>query len=346
MFFNNLTHLPAFWAPFQSFPVSIIMCVLLPGALASLLGFFILRSRVRGVYFAIVTQAVAWGAWLLISRNEMLMGGTNGLTNFDKDFTTTRRWILGLYLVTLAMVVIAYLICRAIVRSRLGRVLVAIRDKETRLYFAGYKPYAYKVFAFAVGAMLAGLGGALYPAQVGIVTPQDMNTEASILMVIWVAAGGRGRLWGAVYGAILVNVLKSSLSSDLPSLWPFVEGGIFVAVVLFFPEGFVGIWSKLEERVKVRAPEGRILTTIFPLFIVSLFVLLEALGLQPAFLQHTVPIPIPLLGTSPVQWKYILLILLLLANTAAFISQKRQDQASMARPGFTPKPVAAAGRIA
>jgi urea transport system permease protein len=346
MFFNNLTHLPAFWAPFQSFPVSVIMCVLLPGALASLLGFFILRSRVRGVYFAIVTQAVAWGAWLLISRNEMLMGGTNGLTNFDKDFTTTRRWILGLYLVTLAMVVIAYLICRAIVRSRLGRVLVAIRDKETRLYFAGYKPYAYKVFAFAVGAMLAGLGGALYPAQVGIVTPQDMNTEASILMVIWVAAGGRGKLWGAVYGAILVNVLKSSLSSDLPSLWPFVEGGIFVAVVLFFPEGFVGIWSKLEERVKVRAPAGRIVTTIFPLFIVSLFVLLEALGLQPSFLQNTIRIPIPLLGTSPVQWKYIVLIVLLLANTAAFISQKRQDQASMSRPGFTPKPVAAAGRIA
>jgi len=220
---------------------------------------------------------------------------------------------------------------------------VAIRDKETRLYFAGYKPYAYKVFAFAVGAMLAGLGGALYPAQVGIVTPQDMNTEASILMVIWVAAGGRGRLWGAVYGAILVNVLKSSLSSDLPSLWPFVEGGIFVAVVLFFPEGFVGIWGKLEERVKVRAGAARIATTIFPLFIVSLFVLLEALGLQPPFLQHT--ISIPLLG-SPVQWKYILLIVLLIANTAAFISQKRQDQALRSRPGFTPAPATTAGRIA
>ena len=342
MFFNNLTELPAFWKPFTSFPLTIGLSILIPGALASLLGFFILRSRVRGVYFAIVTQALAWGAWLLISRNEMLLGGTNGLTNFYKPFTQSRQWILGLYLLTLALTVVAYLICRAIVRSRLGRVLVAVRDRETRLYFAGYKPYAFKVFAFAVGAMLAGLGGMLYPAQVGIITPQDLNVYASIFMVIWVAAGGRGRLWGAVFGALLINVLASSLSSDLPSLWPFVLGFLYVAVMLFFPEGFVGIWSKLEEQITVRAGFARVAVTACPLVLVSGFVLLEALGLQPGFLQYTLRIP---LLSNPVQWKYLLLLALLAGSAAAYLAQARNDREVRSLPGFSPKPALAAGRI-
>ena len=337
MFFNNLTRLPLFWRPFTSFPFSIAMSILLPGAIAAVLGFFILRSRVRGVYFAIVTQALAWGAWLLISRNEMLLGGTNGLTNFDKDFTTTRKWILGLYLLTLAMVVLAYLVCRAIVRSRLGRVLIAVRDRETRLYFAGYKPYAFKVFAFSVGAMLAGLGGMLYPPQVGIITPQDMNVEASIFAVIGVAAGGRGRLWGAVFGALLVNVLRSSLSSDLKSGWLLVEGLMFIAVPLFFPEGFVGIWSKLEEQVKLRAGFARIAVTALPLVTVSLFILIEALGLEPSFLQQPLP------GGAGLQWKYVVLVFILAGTAAAYLAQRRNDQLARAVPGFSP--IAAAGRL-
>jgi len=343
MFFNNLTHLPAFWMPFTSFSFTIATSILLPGGIAALLGFFILRSRVRGVYFAIVTQALAWGAWLLISRNEMLLGGTNGLTNFDKDFTTTRRWILGLYILTLTVVVLAYLVCRAIVRSRLGRVLIAVRDRETRLYFAGYKPYAYKVFAFAVGAMLAGLGGMLYPPQVGIITPQDMNVEASIFAVIAVAAGGRGRLWGAVYGALLVNVLRSSLSSDLRSGWLLVDGLLFIVVPLFFAEGFVGIWSKLEEQVTIRAGFKRIGITVSPLIILSIFILVEALGLEPAALQHTIPIPIM---DTVIQWKYLLLIALLGANVAAYFSQRQNDRQTRGLAGFPPRPATAAGRIA
>src|SRR3954470_1884826 len=126
----------------------------------------------------------------------MLLGGTNGLTNFSKAFSSERRWIVGLYLLTCAMVVVGYVACLWIVRSRLGRVMVAIRDKEMRLYFAGYKPHAFKVFAFVVGALLGAVGGMLYPAQVGIITPQNMNVEASIAVVIMVAVGGRGRLWG------------------------------------------------------------------------------------------------------------------------------------------------------
>jgi urea transport system permease protein len=340
MFFNNLTQLPAFWRPFVSFPLTVALCMLLPAALASLLGYFILKSRVRGVYFAIVTQALAAGAWLLISRNEMLLGGTNGLTNFYKHFTTDRHWIIGLYLLTLSVLVIAYLGCRAIVRSRLGRVLIAVRDRETRLYFAGYKPYAFKVFAFAIGAMLAGVGGMLYPAQVGIITPQDMNVEASMFMVVWVAAGGRGKLWGAVLGAILLNVLKSSLSSDLPSMWLLVEGAIFVSVVLFFQEGFVGIWTKLEEQVSVRAPFSRLAVTAAPLAIVCLFIFIEAMGLEPTFLQRTVNI---LFIPNPVQWKYLLLISLLIGAATSYFAQKRQDQQQRGLPGFSARPVPAGG---
>jgi hypothetical protein len=288
-----------------------------------------------------VTQAIAWGAWLLISRNEMLLGGTNGLTNFYKPFTQRRSWIIGLYLFTLAVLVAAYLLCRAIVRSRLGRVLVAVRDRESRLYFAGYTPYTFKLFAFAVGAILAAIGGMLYPAQVGIITPQDMNVYQSIFMVIWVAAGGRGRLWGAVYGAILINTLQSSLSSDLPDVWPYVLGGLYVGVVLLFPAGFVGIWTALEEQVGSRTGAARIAITAAPLVIVSIFVLAEALGLEPNFLQRT--FAIPLAGTL-VQLKYILLVVLLSADGAAYLALRRSDRLTRATPGFTPTQLA--GRAA
>jgi urea transport system permease protein len=340
MFFNNLTQLPLFWRPFTSMTVTVAMCILLPAGLAGTLGFFILRSRVKGVYFAIVTQAIALCAWLLISRNEMLLGGTNGLTNFYKPFTQWRSWIVGLYLFTLAVLVGAYLICRWIVRSRLGRVLVAVRDRESRLYFAGYTPYTFKLFAFAVGAILAAVGGMLYPAQVGIITPQDLNVYQSIFMVIWVAAGGRGKLWGAVYGAILINTLQSSLSSDLPDVWPYVLGGLYIGVVLLFPAGFVGIWTTLEEKVATRAGAARIAVAAGPLAIVSLFVLAEALGLEPSFLQHTVAAS--LLGT-PVQLKYIFLIMLLLGDALAHMALKRNDRLTRSVPGFSP---ALAGRAA
>jgi urea transport system permease protein len=336
MFFNNLTSLPLFWRPFASFPATVIAVLALPTIVAAVFGFFILRSRVKGVYFSIITQALAWSAWLLISRNEMLLGGSNGLTNFYKPMTQKRSWILGLYLLTLAMVVVSYLLCRALVGSRLGRVLIAVRDRESRLYFAGYKPYAFKVFAFAVGAMLAGVGGALYPAQVGIINPYNMNVATSIDMVIWVAVGGRGKLWGAVFGALLVNIMLSSVSSDLPSVWPFIQGGLFIGVVLLFPDGFVGIWSKLEEQVAVRAGWARILVTASPLIVTVGFILTEGLGLTPAFLRYTVNIWVI---RDPVALKYVLIVLLLGGAGAAYMVQKRRD-AVLRSGGFS---VAAAG---
>lgn len=327
MFFNNLTALPGFWKPFASFPFAIGASILLPGLVAAVFGFFILRSRVKGVYFAIITQALAWAAWLLISRNEMLLGGSNGLTNFYKPMTQKRAWIVGLYLLTLACVVVSYVVCRAIVRSRLGRVLIAVRDRESRLYFAGYKPHAFKVFAFAVGAMLGGVGGALYPAQVGIINPYNLNVAASIDMVIWVAVGGRGKLWGAVFGALLVNVMLSSLSSDLPQFWPFVQGGLFIGVVLLFPDGFVGVWARLEEQVAARAGWTRLAITVSPLAIMSAFILVEALGLTPAFLQHGVHVG---LISDPVPIKYLLVAVLLCAAGTAYVIQRQRDNANLA----------------
>lgn len=288
MFFNNVSSLDEapFWKPFQSRAVAIAAVILLPALLATIFGFFIFRSRVRGVYFSIITQAVAWGSWLVVSRNEMLLGGTNGLTNFYKPLNQQKPWILSLYLVSLFTLLGAYLLCRWITRSSAGRVLVAVRDRETRLYFAGYRPYAYKMFAFAVAAVLAAIGGMLYVPQTGIITPSRMKVEESIMMVIWVAVGGRGRLWGAIFGALLVNYTYSILTSDAPSAWPFIQGGMFLAVVLFFPHGFVGLWDRVEEEVRRGAGVGRTALVAAPIVTISVFIIVEALGLMPWTLRQ------------------------------------------------------------
>lgn len=279
-YYGHHGELPPFWKPFASFSLAVLAGLFLSAVIASVFGFFIFRSRVRGVYFSIVTQAVAWGAWLLISRNEMLLGGTNGLTNFYRPLNQARSWILFLYFATLVVLALAYLLCRALVKSRLGRVLVAVRDKETRLYFAGYRPYAFKVFAFAVAAMLGALGGMLYSPQVGIITPQNMNVEMSITMVIWVALGGRGKLWGAIFGALLVNYTYSALTSDMASVWPYIQGGMFIIVVLLFPDGIVGFWDRLEREIKSGADPLRLSLTAIPLVIPTAFMLGEALGVN------------------------------------------------------------------
>jgi urea transport system permease protein len=326
MSYVNVTVLPWFWRPFASMTFTLVAGVTLPTLAGALFGFFILRSRVRGVYFSIVTQALAWASVLLVSRNEMLLGGSNGLTNFYKPMTQARGWIISLYLLTLVIVVLAYLLCLAIVRSRAGRVLVAIRDKETRLYFAGYKPYVFKVFAFAVAALLAGVGGMLYSPQVGIITPQNMSVEESIFMVIWVALGGRGKLWGAIFGAMLVLVARSSLTSDAPSAWMVVLGMTAVCAVLLFPEGFVGLWNKLERQVTLGESLGRILTTALPIVAVAIFVFAEVLGLTPTFLQSHAPFGLPL--------KYWTLIVVLVAAAVLNVTQSRRDKRFAATRGF------------
>jgi urea transport system permease protein len=243
MVWNQVTELPLFWRPFYSGPFTLIAVLTVPALVAYVFGFLTFRSRIRGVYFSIITQALALSAWLMFNRNALNLGGTNGLSGFKTIFgfplnsVATQR---GLYVVTALALCGAYLLCRWIIRSPAGKVLVAIRDSETRVLFSGYSPAAFKLFVFVVSAMLAGLAGALYVPQVGIITPAKIGVLPSIEMIIWVAVGGRGTLLGAVVGAVGVNWLQSILTTTYPDLWLIVLGSLFVGVVLFFPDGVVG----------------------------------------------------------------------------------------------------------
>ncbi len=247
MVWNQVKELPLFWKPFYSFPAAVIGGILVPVLFASVFGFFAFRSRIKGVYFAIITQALALVAWLVFNRNDTKLGGTNGLTDFKQVLgyrlsePGTQR---ALYIITVLCLGGAYLLCRWIIRSRAGRVLVAVRDSEQRVVFSGYTPANYKLFVFVVAAGLAGLAGMLYAPQVGIITPAQIGVLPSLEMVIWVAVGGRGSLAGAVLGAISVNYGRSILTNYFPELWPFILGGLFVLVVLLFPDGLVGIIRK------------------------------------------------------------------------------------------------------
>ena len=244
MVWNRVKELPLFWKPFHSFFFTTLAVAVVPGLLAAVFGFLAFRTRVRGVYFAIITQALALSAWLVFNRNEVNLGGTNGLTNFKKilGFTLTEASTQrGLYVATALALCGAYLLCRWIVKSRAGKILLAIRDAENRVLYSGYTPANYKVFVFTVSAMLAGVAGALYVPQVGIITPGRIGVLPSIEMVIWVAVGGRGSLIGAVIGAVGVNWARSYLTSSYPDYWLYFLGGIFVLVVQFFPDGILGV---------------------------------------------------------------------------------------------------------
>lgn len=247
MVWNQVKELPWFWQPFRSFTAALAGAILVPSVCALIFGFLAFRSRIKGVYFAIITQAVALSAWLVLNRNETNLGGTNGLTDFKQllgfrlSEPGTQRF---LYVVTVLMLGGAYLLCRWIVQSRTGKVLVAIRDSEQRVLFSGYAPATYKVFVFVVSAALAGVAGMLYAPQVGIITPAQIGVTPSLEMVIWVAVGGRGTLVGAIVGAVGVNFARSVLTNSFPELWPFVLGGLFVAVVLLFPDGVVGLMRR------------------------------------------------------------------------------------------------------
>jgi len=244
MVWNRVKELPLFWKPFHSFFFTTLAVAVVPGLLAAVFGFLAFRTRVRGVYFAIITQALALSAWLVFNRNEVNLGGTNGLTNFKKilGFTLTEASTQrGLYVATALALCGAYLLCRWIVKSRAGKILLAIRDAENRVLYSGYTPANYKVFVFTVSAMLAGVAGALYVPQVGIITPGRIGVLPSIEMVIWVAVGGRGSLIGAVIGAVGVNWARSYLTSSYPDYWLYFLGGIFILVVQFFPDGVVGL---------------------------------------------------------------------------------------------------------
>jgi urea transport system permease protein len=251
MVWNQVKELPLFWKPFYSFGVALAGAVLVPTLFAFIFGFLAFRSRIKGVYFAIITQALALCAWLVFNRNETNLGGTNGLTDFKQILgfrlsePGTQR---ALYILTVLFLGAAYVVCRWIIRSRAGRVLVAIRDSEQRVLFSGYSPANYKLFVFVVSAALAGLAGALYVPQVGIITPAQIGVLPSLEMVIWVAVGGRGTLVGAALGAVGVNWARSVLTNYFPELWPFFLGGLFIAVVLLFPDGLVGLFTRVREK--------------------------------------------------------------------------------------------------
>ena len=251
MVFLNWKDLPWFWHGFDMFWFAVMMIVLVPEALAFVFGWFAFRSRVTGVYLSIITQALTYALMLAFFRNEMGFGGNNGLTDFkdiigfDLQSDVTRVVLFALSALALAL---AYIMCRAIVRSKLGRVLIAIRDTEDRARFVGYRVERYKLWVFVVSAVLAGIAGALYVPQVGIINPGEFAPLNSIELVIWVAVGGRGTLYGAAAGAVLVNYAKSYFTAAIPEAWLFALGALFVLVTVFLPRGLVGLFKKRKQR--------------------------------------------------------------------------------------------------
>jgi urea transport system permease protein len=244
MVFLNYKSLPWFWHGFNHFPFALIMIVLVPGALAFVFGWFAFRPRVTGVYFSIITQALTYALMLSFFRNDMGFGGNNGFTDFkdilgfDLHADSTR---VVLFVLTAAALAGSYLACRTIVDSRAGRVLHAIRDAESRTRFLGYPVESFKLWIFAFTAVIAGVAGALYVPQVGIINPGEFAPINSIEAVVWVAVGGRGSLYRAILGAIVVNYAKTYLTGAFPEVWLYALGGLFVLVTLFLPRGIVGL---------------------------------------------------------------------------------------------------------
>ena len=248
MVFLNWSELPWFWYGFDRFWFALIMVVFVPAALAGVFGWLAFRSRVTGVYFSIMTQALSYALLLAFFRNDMGFGGNNGFTDFkellgfDLQLDSTRSALLVATAVALAA---SYGACRMIVGSRAGRVIRSIRDAESRTRFLGYRVESYKLWLFVFSAILSGVAGALYVPQVGIINPSEFAPINSIEVVVWVLVGGRGTLYGAAVGAILVNYLKTFFTGALPELWLYALGAIFVGVTVFLPRGLAGLWPAL-----------------------------------------------------------------------------------------------------
>jgi urea transport system permease protein len=256
MVFLNWEALPWYWHGFDQFWFAMLMVLLVPGTLAFVFGWLAFRSRVTGVYFSIITQALTYALMLAFFRNEMGFGGNNGLTDF-KDLLgaslqapSTR---VALFVASAIALAAGYLVCRYIVTSRLGRVLAAIRDSEDRVRFVGFRVERYKIWVFTVSAVLAGIAGALYVPQVGIINPTEFQPLASIELVVWVAVGGRGTLYGAALGALAVNYLKSVLTVEFPEVWLFALGALFVIVTVLLPKGMAGVAAQTK-RLLPRRP--------------------------------------------------------------------------------------------
>jgi urea transport system permease protein len=256
MVFLNWQELPWYWYGFDNFAFAALMIVAVPGALAFVFGCLAFRSRVTGVYLSIISQAMTFALLLAFFRNDMGFGGNNGLTDFkeilgfDLKSNSVRATLFACSALSVAF---GYVLCRFIVTSKYGRVLVAVRDAESRTRFLGYRVEHYKLFAFTVSAVLAGIAGSLYVPQVGIINPSEFSPANSIEIVIWVAVGGRGYLHGAIVGAIAVNYAKSYFTGALPEVWLFMLGGLFIATTLFLPKGIVGLTEKVKWPQKKRS---------------------------------------------------------------------------------------------
>jgi urea transport system permease protein len=249
MDWNQITALPIWWEPFRSFPLTLLLILVVPTLLAFVIGFAMFKRRVGGVYFAIITQAVALILTVLIIGQQGFTGGVNGMTDLKTLLgwdtrTDTAKYIL--YYVCVGMLVLSMVVCRWIQTSKLGTLLLAMRDKEDRVRFSGYDVADFRIFVFCLAAALSGIGGALFTLQVGFMSPSFVGIVPSIEMVIYAAVGGRMSLVGAVYGTLLVNAGKTFFSESFPDLWLFLMAGLFIGVVMAFPMGLAGVW---EERI-------------------------------------------------------------------------------------------------
>ena len=266
MVFLNYKSLPWFWYGFNHFVFALLMMLLVPALLALVFGWFAFRSRVTGVYFSIITQALTYALMLAFFRNNMGFGGNNGFTDFKDilgfDLHSDRTHVVLLVITAIALAA-SYVACRAIVESRAGRVVLAIRDAESRTRFLGYPVESFKLWLFVFSGIVAGIAGALYVPQIGIINPSEFAPINSIEAVIWVAVGGRGTLYGAVVGAILVNYAKTYLTGAFPEVWLYALGALFVLVTLLLPRGIVGLLpasgrrrsgGKINERMEMQTP--------------------------------------------------------------------------------------------
>ena len=252
MVFLNWKEFPWTWAGSDSFVVQMLLVVLVPGLLAFVFGFFAFRSRIKGVYFSIITQALTFAAMLLFFRNETGFGGNNGFTDFKRILGApiTQNMKVLLFVLSGLTLVGFFLMSRAIINSKAGRVLQAIRDAETRVMFSGYDPVAYKLAIWTLSAVMCGVAGALYVPQVGIINPSEMSPAAGIEIAIWAAVGGRGTLIGPIIGAFFVNGAKSWFTVAFPEFWLFFLGAMFIAVTLFLPQGLLGLMHKVKRRMR------------------------------------------------------------------------------------------------
>ena len=265
MVFLNWQELPWFWYGFDMFPFAMLMVMVVPGLLAFVFGWFAFRSRVTGVYLSIISQAMTFALLLAFFRNDMGFGGNNGLTDF-KDILgfslqedTTR---VSLFVATGIMLGVVFLICRYITRSKFGRVLVSIRDAEDRTRFIGYSVEYYKLTVFVISAVIAGIAGALYVPQVGIINPSEFSPANSIEIVIWVALGGRGTIYGAALGAVVVNFAKTVFTVTIPEMWLFALGGMFIFVTIFMPKGIAGALGQIYEWMRLRLEDQPTASTV------------------------------------------------------------------------------------